>query len=336
MQEEQLQNITLIELIIKKTHLRWYTATGILALLLLSGLIISAFTEKTSFLQLGWNFWRVGLQGPIIIIYIFSIFPILRRIGNNAINSIVPLVNEGREELDKLASKYNSNSRLGELMSISIGILFILLLSQPWSGKFDFTALFLFSTQIILFGLLALLIYYGFHNSRYLIQINKKLDLDIFNLDSLAPIARWSLSISLAFIGGIVISIGFQTIDNLVQWQIIMTYSILVISTVAMFFISLWSTHVAIANVKRRELAFVQNKLSQACRKMTQQSEKDRSESERALQYEVAAWGIYERRIREAKEWPYNAAIIGRLVLSIVSPGVVYVLKLLTGNLPGL
>jgi hypothetical protein len=335
MQEEQLQNITLVELIIKITHLRWYTATGILALLLLSGLIITAFAEKTPFFRLDWNFWRVGLQGPIIIIYIFSIFPILRKIGNNAINSIVPLVNKGREELDRLASKYNSNSRMGEWISLSIGVLFVLMLSQPWNGKFDFTSLFLFITQIILFGLLALLIYYGFHNSRYLIQINKKLDLDIFNLDALAPIVRWSLSISFAFIGGIMISIVFQTIDNLVQWQIIMTYSILVISTVAMFFISLWSTHVAIVNVKRRELAFVQNKLSRACRKMTQQSNKDQNESDNATHYEVAAWGIYERRIREAKEWPYNAAIIGRLVLSIVSPGVVYVIKLLTGNLPG-
>jgi hypothetical protein len=53
------------------------------------------------------------------------------------------------------------------------------------------------------------------------------------------------------------------------------------------------------------------------------------------LHYEVAAWGLYERQIREVKEWPFNAGTIGRLVLSAVSPGLVYLTKLLLGPFPG-
>ena len=55
-----------------------------------------------------------------------------------------------------------------------------------------------------------------------------------------------------------------------------------------------------------------------------------------SLHYEVAAWALYERRIRETKEWPYNAGIIGQLIISIVSSGLIYVIKLLSGNLAGL
>jgi hypothetical protein len=210
------------------------------------------------------------------------------------------------------------------------------MLSQPWRGSFQSTDYFLFVTEIIMFGLLALLIYYGFHNARYLTLINKNLKLDIFSLDALAPIARWSLSISLAFIGGIIISIVFQTVENLMQWQIIFIYSILVISTIAMFFISLWSTHITIARVKKHELALVQNKFAQACRELTLKADSNsEKENNISLHNEVAAWGLYERRIREIKEWPYNAGIIGRLVISIVSPAVVYVIKLFSGSLSG-
>lgn len=334
---DRRQYYTLPELLVKKTHLSWYIVTSIIAALLLLGLLITALTGETPIRQLNWDFWRVGLQGPAIILYILVIYPILTKMGDNAVESIMPWVDLSQEELDKLNSKYHVPSRLLEWTSLSAGVIFILILSQPWrGGAIEFNTVFLYITEIIMFGLLGLLIYYGFHNSRYLTRINKNLKLDIFSIDALAPVARWSLSISLAFIGGIVISIVFQNIDNLMQWQIILIYIILVISTVATFFISLWSSHTTIAQVKRRELTFVQNKLAQACRELTQKTKANtQMEDNNNLHYEVAAWGIYERRIREIKEWPYNAAIIGRLALSIVSPGVVYLIKLFSGNFPG-
>jgi hypothetical protein len=330
------QNYTILEMLVKKTHLDWYAATGIIALLFLLGLFLTALAEETPINQLGWNFWRIGLQGPAIIIYILIIYPILNRMGDKAIESIIPLLDIDKKEFDELQSKYYSPKRLGEWISLSAGAIFILVLSQPWKGKFEFNTLFLFIIEIIMFSLLALLIYYGFNNTRYITQINKNLKLDIFNVEALAPIARWSLSVSLAFIGGIMISIIFQNVDNLMQWQVIVIYVILVASTVVIFFISLWSTHMAIVNVKRRELAVVDTRLSEACRKLTQQVTNNINESDSVLHLEVAAWGLYERRIRETREWPYNAAIIGRLLLSIASPGIVYVIKLLTGILPDL
>ena len=326
---DKRSKLSLLELLVSKTHLSWYVATVVFALLLILGLLLTAFAEETPINELGWNYWRTGLQGPAIIIYILIIFPILNRMGDNAIESIIPSLDMNKKELDELQAKYYTPSRLGEWISLSVGAVFILILSQPWKGSFEFTFLFLFITEIMMFSLLALLIYYGFINSRYIAKVNKNLKLDIFNVDALAPIARWSLSVSLAFIGGIMISIVFQTVENLMQWQIIVIYVILVISTVAIFFISLWSTHMAIVNVKRRELAVVETRLAEACRKLTQKASENINES--VLHLEVAAWGLYERRIRETREWPYNAGIIGRLLLSILSPGIVYLIKLLTG-----
>ncbi len=339
---EQSRYYTLPELLVRKTHLRWYTVVGIIAALLLLGLVITALIGKTPIRQLGWDFWRLGLQGPAIIIYILVIYPILNRMGDNAIESIVPWIDMSEEELFKLDSEYRVPSRFWEWLSLSAGVIFILILSQPWRATFEtdpiFINVYLYITEIIMFGLLGLLIYYGFHNSRYLARINKNLKLDIFSVDALAPIARWSLSISLAFLGGIIISIIFQTIDNLMHWQIILIYIILVSSTVAMFFIALWSTHITLARVKRHELTFVQNKLAQACRNLVQHARENNSTDgiSGSFHYEVAAWALYERKIRETKEWPYNAGIIGQLIVSIMSSFLVYIIKLLSGNLAGL
>jgi hypothetical protein len=332
------RNYTLLELLVNKTHLRWYIAVGISALLLLLGLVITAIAIDTPFNRLGWNFWRTGIQGPAIIIYILAIYPPMTKIGEKAIESILPWVDMNREELDKFDLKYRVPNRLGEWISLCVGVIFILILSQPWEGNFEFNTLFLFITELIMFGLLGLLIYYGFRNARYITLINKNLKLDLFNLNALAPIARWSLSISLAFIGGIVISIVFQTIDNLIQWQIILIYIILIVSTVVMFFTSLWSTHMTIVNVKRHELNLVEDKLARACRRLAQNAHENNSmdNSNSSLHNEVAAWALYERRIRETKEWPYNAGIIGQLIISIVSSGIIYVIKLFSGNFSGL
>ena len=43
----------------------------------------------------------------------------------------------------------------------------------------------------------------------------------------------------------------------------------------------------------------------------------------------VVTLGMYEKQVKETREWPYNAGIIRRLAVSILSPGVVYFLKVL-------
>ena len=166
--------------------------------------------ENTVGELLGWNFWRVGLQGTVIIVYILAIYPALTKIGDNAIISIIPRLDITREEFQKLEFRYRRPNRKMEWLSLSAGVLFNVILSQPWGSTLDSTSIFLFISEIIMFGLLGLLIYYGFHNSRYLTMINKRVKLDVFSVDALSPVARWSLSISLAFIGGIIISIVFD------------------------------------------------------------------------------------------------------------------------------
>jgi len=93
----------------------------------------------------------------------------------------------------------------------------------------------------------------------------------------------------------------------------------------------------AMVNVKERELTMVREKFTQACRKMIQNTDDAgiTSDQNKSLYSEVAAWALYERRIRDTKEWPYNAGIIRQLIISIMTSGIIYGIKLFWGSFSG-
>jgi hypothetical protein len=320
---------TLLERFVKNIKLPWSVFTLIVAVFLIIMLAITAFADGLELQQLGWNFWRDSLQGPAILVYILCIYQVLQRVGNNALESILPLLSTEIIEKKQYVSKYYSPRRSREWLAIFLGIVFVFLLSQPWQGgDFHFFNSYLYFVQILMFSLLALLIYYSLLNTRLITKINQNLKIDVFETEALIPIARWSLGISLAFIGGIVISIVLQDIENLIQWQVIVIYAILVATTVGVFFMSMWSAHSAIIRVKKTELDSIRQKIINSYNLLKQNNHKNEANNI-TLYNEVAALGLFEKQIREVKEWPYSTSILSRLVLSIVSPIVVYVIKFL-------
>ena len=93
----------------------------------------------------------------------------------------------------------------------------------------------------------------------------------------------------------------------------------------------MWSTHKTIVRIKNEELALVSGKFGEASRLLKQGTLDNDLRPDAGLCNEVAAWGLYENRIREIRDWPFNAAIVNRLVLSIISPIAVYMIKVLWG-----
>jgi hypothetical protein len=44
----------------------------------------------------------------------------------------------------------------------------------------------------------------------------------------------------------------------------------------------------------------------------------------------ITAWVTYEKRVKEAPTWPFNANIIRRLAMSVVMPAAVYLIKIIS------
>ena len=177
--------------------------------------------------------------------------------------------------------------------------------------------------------MLAWIIYNGIASSRLLNKVCRlPMTLDIFNT-GLVPVARYSMGITFAFIGGISISLIFQSFESLLVWPNITIYAILVCVTIALFFFSMWSTHNLMARNKRREYDLAQYNLEEVTNELKQATLKGKLEGIEKLYSAVAAWGIYERRVREAPEWPYNPNILRRLFVSVFIPCIVYLTKIL-------
>jgi hypothetical protein len=322
---------SLLDVLRQKLPFSWYVFTGLVALFLAITLVLTAYLDGGRSLPSNWNYWRAGLIYPLILIYIMVIYPFVQRLSDQAVQSIIPFLKIEKDSLGIFGKEHSLGKHRGEWVALAVGILFIISLTQPWQGIRLWMDLYALFTGIIMFGVLAWLIYLGISNTRYLTRLSQKMDLDIFNIEALIPVARWSLSESGAFIGGIVISIALQSPENILHWQVLVIYLILVGSTIAIFFMSLWGTHVKIHHVKQAELDYAVENLTAASRKLKQPAGEDPSN----FYYAVAAWGIYERKIREIREWPYNTGIIGRLILSAIAPGAVYLIKVLTGTRMG-
>jgi hypothetical protein len=88
--------------------------------------------------------------------------------------------------------------------------------------------------------------------------------------------------------------------------------------------------------VKKHELAIVRRNLENARSNLKEQAAHGFEDGMERIYSAVATWGIYEKQVQETREWPYNAGIIRRLALTILSPAIVYLIKLLFGSRLGI
>jgi hypothetical protein len=132
--------------------------------------------------------------------------------------------------------------------------------------------------------------------------------------------------------GGTTIAVLFAPRDELLSWQSLTAYSLMVCVTLLTFFLSMWSVHRAMARVKYRELAMVQERMSAAYHELKQKEVGNEPEGTEALSANLAAWVTCEGWIKQAPEWPFAAGVIRRLAASTLIPGAAYLLKALLGS----
>jgi hypothetical protein len=305
-------------------------AAVLLLLLILATFLDGAINDLST-----WRFWQNNLEGPVVIIYILVVHVFMWRLRERAIQVFRPLLLLDEDDFNRLAAKTSAPNRRREWTSVLIGVGFVVVLGQPWnlgwgSGEL-WWSVYLVITGSLMNGLLAWLIYDTLTGVFRINRLSRRdLKLDIFNTELLTPIARWSLGISLAFVGGISLSLVFGTQESLLRWQSITMYVILVCVTGLIFFLSMWSTHGAMARVKRRELQLVQQHLRVASSKLKERAADGRLGRMEELSSTITAWVSYERRIKESPEWPFDAGIIRRLMASTLAPVAVFLIKVLS------
>jgi len=334
MQKETISRPLLVALI-KSIPLPWYLTTSITTFILLIFFVLAAYLSGSISKLVEWDFLRDNLNGPVLIVYILATYPFIWRLRNQALKTFKPLIGLDEYALKQVWTEVTTPNRLHEWIAIIIGVTFALFVGQPWNLEWSSNELWLYVylvfIVILLWGLLGWLIYDILVGIVRLARLSRRnLKIDIFNTGVLTPIARWSLATSALFVGGISLSLIFQTQENLITWQNITIYSVLIITALLIFFMSIQSVHRAIVKAKSSKTALANKHLTVASHELEEKAASGQLEGIGELSSAVAAWAAYEKKVSEVHTWPFNTVIIRRLFASILAPAVIYLLKVLS------
>jgi hypothetical protein len=267
----------------------------------------------------------LGLD-PVLLIYILGVHPFMHRRWKRAMRSLEALAPHAGG-----AGRPKPASRRGEWGAMLLGTLIGLVVARRVPGAEGWLRLYAEATSALMFALLAAAIYGSVLRSRHLAAHSRGLELNVFDGHLLTPFAQWGQSLSLVFVGGISLSLLFQSYESLRSMEGVMIYGSLVAVALTLFFMSMWTIHGALARAQEKELCRVRRDLAAAREALLRHRACESTAAVHDLYLPVVVLGAYERHVLDAPTWPFNPTIVGRVFASAVAPLGVYLLKLAFG-----
>ena len=329
----------LLEAVIRRSPVSrsWTIVVFIGVLLLLLVLMASLDGELASLLE--WSEAGFFVFLILFIIYFLVVYPFMLRAREQAVLAFKPLLSLDADAFNKVAENISKPSRRWEWTAIFLGIsVFMAINIQPWNmdGTSDFSWLIVYFaiTLAIVYGLMGWLIYDTLVGIVRISRLSRQdLKLDILDTEMIAPVASWSLGISLVFVGAILLSIignVSQSAKVLLDAKTIVGYVLMICITLLIFFLSMWSAHRALSEAKKSKLTLARKHLAGISLELEDRVAKGQRRGMMELSSTITALATYKREVQEAPTWPFNAGIVRRLLLSILTPGLVYSIKILS------
>lgn len=266
--------------------------------------------------------WRFLLLAPIIILYIWYIAPAMSRGEAGVIHSFRSLVTLDDEEFDNLVDQASRVNPSYEWLAFGLGAV-LGMISARTSGfelGISWSALYWYLSLAFMYGLLAWVILGSAVSTRLNTALHRQqLRVDILDPTQFEAVGRQSLILALVFIGGITLSlvITFQP-GNLTQPSFWVTYLLLVLAVMLIFFLNMRPTHRVLTAAKQRELEPLQGQINASCRALAQKLERNKETG--SLSAEINALIAYEQRLLAASTWPYNTNMLRALFFSVLIP----------------
>jgi hypothetical protein len=310
---------------------RYFPFVAVLALVLGLLLVLAAHAQGASAQPVRSRLWMLALD-PVILVYILLVHPFMQRRSQRAMQSLEALAPPAGG-----TARAKPASRRGEWAALLAGALVGLAVARGLPGVEGWLRLYAEATSALMFALLAATIFGSVRRSRDLAARSRAgLELNVFDGHLLTPFAQWGQSLSLVFVGGISLSLLFQSYASLRSLEGVIVYGTLVVVALTLFFMSMWTIHVALAKAQARELATVRRDLAAAREALLRDRSGASAAAAHDLYFPVVVLGVYEQQVLHASTWPFNPAIVGRVFASAAAPLGVYLLKLAFGVGSGL
>lgn len=267
--------------------------------------------------------WRSLLISPAVIAYVLLVAPALARTDDQVITALRPLICVSDAEFDRLTDKATYTRPAYELAACAVGLGFGIAMALPAHAGFTavWAGVFWLVTISMMYALLAWLVYAAIARARMTSALYRQpLRVSVLNTAPFEVVGRQSLLLALAFIGGITLSLvigGVQqsSLQGIGFW---LSYAPIIAAPVMIFFLNMLATHRVLARAKGQALSDVRRQLEAAGRDLVQQL--DEKQDPGASTAVVGTLVAYEKRLIEARTWPYNTGMIRTLFLSVLVP----------------
>ncbi len=266
--------------------------------------------------------WRVLILPPAIIIYCWLLSPVLSRMGQELIHTARSLVMLDEASFNQLITQAVQTNPRHEWIAIGIGVLLGIINSLPTSfgENAPWLKIYWIVGLALMDGLLAWIIYGSFMSTRLNTAIHRQpLKIDIFDVAPFETFGRHSLTLALAFVGGITLSLlcTFQ-VESLYAIEFWAMYIFMALVTVLIFFLSMRPTHQVLNREKKRELKAVQARMLHDSRNLMFSSDPNQDVSRTAAQ--INALKVYEGLVKDTQTWPYNTRMLRTLFVTVLIP----------------
>jgi hypothetical protein len=320
---------TSLDKFLNKTRLSWTWFVVLVGIVLLILPLLVAFAD--GFIQDFFyeGVWRTMYMAPAILVYILALqkpMDVAHKRAVLALRKVIQLDDAAFEKIVLEASRVDAR---GELLAFLLGAAFGFWANGLWSveGDYEWLKIYFPLTGALLWGTLSWVIYSSVVSTKLQTILHQQpMKFDIFNLRPFEPIGKYSLIMALVFVGGFIISVLF--INPLANDSVIFSltlYAILAAITALVFFLSMRDTHKVLSAEKKRALELAELKISEAFQSLSGGTIS--SGDMVSASTELNLWLKYEARLKVARTWPYNTAMIRTLALSILLPATVSLLQ---------
>jgi hypothetical protein len=324
---------TLLEELIARTRLSWLQVTITVELVLILFLVGAAYLNGVLARPFDVNFWQVHLLWPAEVAYVLSVWPLSSGLRDGAIRAFRPLVPLDDSSFHRLLAEASLFNRRREWTALGMLLIVGVSLGQvSMEGSGWLMALSELLAPVLAGGLLGLVINSSMSDSKLFTELSHyPLNVSVFDLASLEPIARWSMGTTLMFIGGITLGNIFLPRAVLLDARALVLNLIInipiALTAILVFFLNMKSVHGDMVEAKQRELQMVRENLLALSQDLQERTATGEIQDTRALLGSVKAWTDHEEWVRALPEWPYTTAIKRNLVLSLFLPGVVGIIR---------
>lgn len=276
--------------------------------------------------------WRTMLLPPVIVIYILALSGPMSNYRSDAVEAFRQLVLVGDEAFEQLVREASDVDDRAELIAFLVGAAFGVWAYGPWhiSEEFVWLKAYFVVVGALMFGLLAWISFASLASTKLDAVLHEQpLHVDIFDLSPFFPIGRYSLFAALAFVGGSVISILFLSpLQGAFNIAALSLYGILGLVSLLVFFLGTRHTHRVLKNAKEHEQQEIQRNIADAFRAL-----RNEGKDVDAISTELDLWLKYEERLKTARTWPYNTAMLRTLFVSVLFPIIASLAQRIISNL---